>query len=92
MYLRPSGGIGVDGWILTIVAVIVLWFIAALVVLALFRHLHRVPYVRDDGFASVPGGLPTAPTEQMLAERFERGDIDEDEYLRQLRGLREVGS
>ena len=86
MYLRPSGGIGVDGWILTLVAVIVLWFIAALVVLALFRYLHRVPHVRDDGFA------PTAPTEQMLAERFGRGDIGEDEYLRQLRGLREVGS
>ncbi len=35
------------------------------------------------------GGPPPAPSaEQLLAERFARGEIDEDEYLRRLATLR----
>ena len=56
MHLRPAGGIGIDGWILTAGCVVVLWAVAALMVLGLFRYLHTIPYVHDE--ALVPDLAP----------------------------------
>jgi putative membrane protein len=81
-------GITGYGWVLMTVSMLVFWalLIAALVVLV--RTLGR----RNQNGAN-PGltqsGGPSA-AERLLAERFARGEIDEDEYQRRLTVLRQA--
>jgi putative membrane protein len=72
-------GPGVTGWgygIMT-VSMVLFWTLVIFGVVALVRYLRR------DDRASV---APPAP-EELLAERFARGEIDEDEYRRRLEVL-----
>jgi putative membrane protein len=74
-------GNGMHGWtyVLMAVASVVLLAVIILGVVALLRAR-----------SWVAGPRPTA-AEQLLAERFARGDIDEEEYRRRLEALRPHG-
>jgi putative membrane protein len=79
-------GDGMGGWGFVLMAVSAVVFWGALIAggIALFRYLNRRPVI--------PGSGETRPTpEQLLAERFARGEIDEEEYRRRLDTLRDTG-
>lgn len=72
------------GWFGASLGMIVFWALIITVLVLLFRGLGR----------STPGGprnvasRTTPSAEELLAERFARGEIDEDEYQRRLHVLR----
>ena len=76
------------GWFGASLGMIVFWALIITVLVLLFRGLGR----------STPGGSrdvasrTTSSAEELLAERFARGEIDEDEYQRRLRVLRSSGA
>lgn len=81
---------GVGGWIVMSISMLLFWALVIGVGAILFRALAR-------SSGSDPGGTPT-PTgsgrpspEQVLAERFARGEIDEGEYQQRLAVLRGSG-
>lgn len=63
-------------WIVGPLVMLAFWGLVAWVVITLVRRPPAAP----------PGA---SGPEQVLAERFARGEIDEDEYRRRLRVLRE---
>lgn len=70
-------GDGMGGWgfALMIVSTVVFWGVLIAGGIALFRYLNRT--------AVSPGSGETRTTpEQLLAERFARGEVDEEEYRR----------
>jgi putative membrane protein len=74
-------GSGMNGWALTLMIIgnVVFWGLLIFAAIALFRYTKR---------GQVDLSSPTASTpEQVLAQRFARGDIDEDEYTRRLQVL-----
>lgn len=78
-------GNGMNGWeyALMTVSMVLFWSLVIFGIVALVRYLGR---------ASQPSTGPHAPRptpEQLLAERFARGDIDEHEYRRALDALRD---
>lgn len=75
------------GWFMMAVGMIFFW--SALIVLGvlLFRGLSRPA---GTGTSTGPAQGPTA--EQLLAERYARGEIDEDDYRRRLSVLHMGGS
>lgn len=75
-------GNGMSGWAYGVMAVamVLFWGVVILGVIALVRHLGRA----DRPVAEVRPGA-----EHLLAERFARGDIDEQEYLQRLDVLRQ---
>jgi putative membrane protein len=79
-------GNGMSGWgyALMIVSTVVFWAVLIAGGIALFRYLNRTPVNRNSG--------ETRPTpEQLLGERFARGEIDEEEYRQRLDTLRAAG-
>jgi putative membrane protein len=69
------------GWILIIFAVALpALLLAAGLAIALLRHVPVEP--------AVPVGPTWRGAEQILADRFARGEIDAEEYERRLRTLR----
>jgi len=77
-------GMGGWGYALMIVSTVVFWAVLIAGGIALFRYLNRT--------AVNPGSGETRPTpEQVLAERFARGEVDEEEYRRRLDTLRDAG-
>ncbi|GAB2922430.1 SHOCT domain-containing protein [Streptomyces heilongjiangensis] len=75
------------GWFVMSTGMILFW--AALIAFGvmLFRYLSGPS--RTDGTGTSTGGpRPGHSPEELLAERFARGDIDEDEYRRRLTVLR----
>ena len=79
-------GHGIGGWGYGLTALIMVLFLAAVTygIVALLR------YARPDGTQDRNPAQPPAP-EQLLAERFARGQIDEDEYRQRLTSLRAAG-
>lgn len=77
-----DGNMGAWGYILMVVSFILFWgaIIAAIVV---FARSMSGSSRRDGG-----GGHSTGGAEQLLAERFARGEIDETEYTARLTALR----
>ncbi len=75
MYWWPDGGWGWAAWLTMTLTMLAFWGLLAWVVVALARR---------------PSGQPTSrPTaEEVLAERFARGEIDEEEYRRRREMLR----
>jgi putative membrane protein len=75
-----GNGMGGGGMVLMTVASLLFWGLVIAGILALVRYASR-------------GAQPAAPAiqgptpHQVLAERFARGDIDEDEYTRRLQVL-----
>jgi putative membrane protein len=71
-------GNGMGGWgpLLMTVGNLLVWVLVVVGVVALIRYLRRV----------TPASRPAA--EELLAERFARGEIDEQEYRDRLAVLR----
>jgi putative membrane protein len=71
-------GSGMSGWgyVLMSVSMILFWALVIAGVVALVRYLGR-----SSQRTHASGGSRPAP-ERVLAERFARGDIDEEEYRR----------
>jgi putative membrane protein len=93
------------GWFAMSAGMILFWAVLITVGVLLFRALsrpgggqrasydtpptHNTPPTHDTPSQRPRHDLPPAP-EQVLAERFARGEIDEDEYRRRLGVLRET--
>ena len=79
-------GHGTGGWGYGLTALIMILLGAAVIygIVALVRHAHPNPAQGPE-----PGPPPTP--ERLLAERFARGEIDEDEYHQHLTSLRAAG-
>jgi putative membrane protein len=75
------------GWFGASLGMIVFWALIITVLVLLFRGLGRSTPVGSRDVAS----RTTPSAEELLAERFARGEIDEDEYQRRLRVLRSSG-
>ena len=71
------------GYALGIIGMVLFWVVLVLAIAAAVRYLDRK---RRESFPPPP---PTA--EQVLAERFGRGEIDADEYRQRLDTLRQAG-
>ncbi|WP_381568133.1 SHOCT domain-containing protein [Streptomyces eurythermus] len=80
-------GRGAGGWGLFAmsVSVVVFWALIITLGVLLYRSLARPG--GDSG--RVGGRPPGASPDQLLAERFARGEIDEEEYRRRLSVLRD---
>lgn len=77
-------GWGWGGWILMTVVMVVFWAAVITAVVLAIRYLAtggRNPYPTAPGVSS--------RAEDVLAERFARGEIDEDEFRRRMTLLRE---
>jgi putative membrane protein len=74
-------GTGMGGWGMLLMTVSNLLFVGLLIAgaIALIRYTSRI--ARQD-----PAAEP-APAQRVLADRFARGEIDEDEYERRLKVL-----
>lgn len=76
-------GPGAWGWLAMAIGMLVFWAVVIGVGVLLFRALSRPG-------RSTPAAAPgPPPAEQLLGERFARGEIDEDEYRRRLTVLRD---
>ncbi|MEU6973769.1 SHOCT domain-containing protein [Kitasatospora aureofaciens] len=85
------GGWGWGGMLFMGVVMVLFWALVIAVVVALFHYL---PGARRGERAGPPAssgerGWGSGRAEDVLAERFARGEIDEDEYKRRLALLRE---
>jgi putative membrane protein len=78
-YGSPMGGWGA---VFMTITTVLFWGLIILGVIALFRYLNRGD--RSTGSRSTP--------EQVLADRFARGEIDEQEYRSRLAVLDETSS
>jgi putative membrane protein len=74
-----SGG----GYALMTISMILFWGAVIYGIVALVRYAHR-----DGPQRGEPAGPPAPEPERLLAERFARGEIDEDEYHQRLTSLR----
>ncbi len=69
-------GIGIGGWIVMLIAMVVFWSVIVFGVVALVRYL-----VHHGGPAQSATG---DQAETILRERFAKGEINEDEYRAKL--------
>ncbi|GHE68920.1 hypothetical protein GCM10014715_23400 [Streptomyces spiralis] len=83
MFWFPHGAPG-WGWFAMSLGMLLFWVLLIVVVVLLFRALNR-----GTGQSRAQGGTGRPVPEQLLAERFARGEIDEDEYRRRLDVLRQ---
>ncbi|MGW0882283.1 SHOCT domain-containing protein [Streptomyces sp. NPDC002671] len=72
--------VGGWGWFAMSAGMILFWALIITLGVLLYRALARPEGGRDLADTRPPGPSP----EQLLAERFARGEIDEDEYHRRL--------
>lgn len=72
------------GWAAMSISMVLFWAVLILGGVLLFRALNRP--------SDHPAGLGRPTPEQVLAERFARGEIDEDEYRRRLETLHSASS
>lgn len=93
---RFHEGLGGGGWLLWVLFMIALWALVIMAIVWLVRSFtHRGPVTAQRG-TQVRGGPPpwgaggtgTVSAEQILAERFAHGQIDENEYRSRLGVLR----
>ena len=81
-----GNGIGGWGYALTATGMILFWAAVIYGIVALARCTRRDGPQRPE-----PAGPPAPGPERLLAERFARGEIDEDEYHQRLTSLRAAG-
>ena len=77
-----GNGIGGWGYFLTAIGMILFWGAVIYGIVALVRYARR-----DGPQGREPVGPPVPEPERLLAERFARGEIDEDEYHQRLTTL-----
>jgi putative membrane protein len=81
-------GSGIGGWGYALMAISMVLFWGAVI----YGIVALVRYARRDGPQGREPAAPPAPEpERLLAERFARGEIDEDEYYQRLTSLRAAG-
>ncbi|MGR6968832.1 SHOCT domain-containing protein [Streptomyces cynarae] len=85
-----DGGWGWGGWFVMTAIMILFWALLIAGVVALVHYFTRGQHSHRSGrpLASPPG-QGSHRAEDVLAERFARGEIDDDEYKRRLTLLRE---
>ncbi|GAA1090490.1 MULTISPECIES: SHOCT domain-containing protein [Kitasatospora] len=88
-------GHGMNGWgfgFMT-VGMVLFWALLVLGIVVLVRHLGRTGPPPPGPPAPPPAdpGRPRTDPEQLLAERFARGEIDAEEYRHRLETLRTAG-
>jgi putative membrane protein len=76
------GPMGLWGYVFGAISMVLFWGLVILAIIALVRYL--ADRTRPRGVAT-----PPASAEQVLAERYARGEIDETEYRRRLDTLRQ---
>jgi putative membrane protein len=78
-------GSGIGGWGYALMAISMVLFWGAVIygIVALARYTRR-----DGPQRREPAESPAPEPEGLLAERFARGEIDEDEYYQRLTSLR----
>ncbi len=81
-----GNGIGGWGYFLMAISMVLFWGAVIYGILALVRYARR-----DGPQGREPAGPPPPGPERLLAERFARGEIDEDEYYQRLTSLRAAG-
>ena len=79
-------GHGIGGWGYGLTALIMILFWAAVI----YAIVALVRYSRPNATQGPEPVQPPTP-ERLLAERFARGEIDEDEYRQRLTSLRAAG-
>jgi putative membrane protein len=79
-----GNGWGWGGWMLMAVGMVLFWALVITAVILAIRYLTG----SRGADASLRGSGPTR-AEDVLAERFARGEIDDDEYRQRLALLRE---
>ena len=81
-------GSGIGGWGYALMAISMVLFWGAVIygIVALARYTRR-----DGPQRREPAESPAPEPEGLLAERFARGEIDEDEYHQRLTSLRAAG-
>lgn len=79
-------GMGWGGWLLMTLVMIVFWAAVITAVVLVVRYVAGAGSGRP---GAGPGPSGPAPAEDLLAERFARGEIDDDEYRQRLTLLRE---
>ncbi|MER5360527.1 hypothetical protein [Streptomyces sp. NPDC002785] len=84
-----NGGWGWSGWLLMTVIMVVFWSLLIVGVVALTRYLTNTRRSYQPGPPPGEAAWGSRRAEDLLAERFARGEIDEDEYKRRLALLRE---
>jgi putative membrane protein len=75
---------GWGGWALMTVGMVLFWVVVITAVVLAVRYL-----AGPRGTAASPTGHTPTRAEDVLAERFARGEIDEEEYRRRLALIRE---
>ncbi|WP_406424690.1 hypothetical protein OH809_40715 [Streptomyces sp. NBC_00873] len=83
------GGWGWSGWLLMTVIMVGFWSLLIAGVVVLTRYLTNTRRSQQPGPSSGEAAWGSRRAEDLLAERFARGEIDEDEYKRRLTLLRE---
>ncbi|GAA3806285.1 hypothetical protein GCM10022206_51100 [Streptomyces chiangmaiensis] len=86
-----DGGWGWGGWFAMTVFMVLLWTLIIAGVIALVRYLTGTHHHQKYGSPRASGEPREGSrrAEDLLAERFARGEIDEDEYKHRLTLLRE---
>lgn len=78
-----GNGMGGWGYVLMALSTLVFWALIIGAIVALVRHL---------GDVRPAGQAPTTGPEGILAERFARGEIDEEEYRRRIAVVRHAAT
>ena len=82
-----NGGWGWGGWILMTLVMVAFWGLVITAVVLAIRYLASGgSHHNRAGSGSVPAD---SRAEDVLAERYARGEIDDDEYRRRLTLIRE---
>jgi putative membrane protein len=76
------------GYALGITGMVLFWIVLVLAIAAAVRYLDRK---RGENLPPPPSSPPPPTAEQVLAQRFARGEIDTDEYRQRLDTLRQAG-
>ncbi|MEU0836271.1 SHOCT domain-containing protein [Streptomyces sp. NPDC056231] len=84
-----DGRWGWGGWFFMAVIMVVFWSLVIVGVVALIHYLTRTRRSYQPGPRPDEAAWGSRRAEDLLAERFARGEIDEDEYKRRLTVLRE---
>ena len=84
------GGMSGWGYALMTIGMVAFWGLVIVGVVFLVRALARGDHDRQPPAVppSVPPSAPPNRPEELLAERYARGEIDEEEYRRRLEVLR----
>ncbi|WP_405719516.1 SHOCT domain-containing protein [Streptomyces sp. NBC_00046] len=84
-----DGGWGWSGWLFMTMIMVVFWSLLIVGIVAFTHYLTNTHRGRQSGSSSGEAAWGSRRAEDLLAERFARGEIDEEEYKRRLTLLRE---